>query len=102
MADRWAEDCGRRASYDLCPGAGTSRLHATRTPEGQVVADTDQQFATKDISEDERMLVAHPELVSHSHYHAFVGGALSDNHILLNIVEVQKKTSRGSRWQKQG
>ncbi len=48
------------------------------------------------------MLVAHPELVSHSHYHAFVGGALSDNHILLNIVEVQKKTSRGSRWQKQG
>ncbi|HZH98130.1 MAG TPA: hypothetical protein VEX38_04095 [Fimbriimonadaceae bacterium] len=68
----------------------------------QVVADASQQFATKDISEDKRMQAAHPELVSHSHYHAFVGGALSDHHVLLNIVEVQKDTLRGSRWQKQG
>ncbi|HZF50751.1 MAG TPA: hypothetical protein VE093_18960 [Polyangiaceae bacterium] len=68
----------------------------------QVVADAGQQFATKDISEDKRMQAAHPELVSHSHYHAFVGGALSDHHVLLNIVEVQKDTLRGSRWQKQG
>ena len=67
----------------------------------QVVADAGQQFATKDISEDERMLAAHPELVSHRHYHAFVGGALSDHRIMLSIVEVQKETSRGSRWQKQ-
>ena len=67
----------------------------------RVVADASQQFATKDISEDKRMRAAHPELVSHSHYHAFVGGALSDHHVQLNIVEVQKNTSRGSRWQKQ-
>ena len=67
----------------------------------QVAEDADHQFATKDISEDERMRTAHPELVSHSHYHAFVGGALSDHHVMLNIVEVQKGTSRGSRWQKQ-
>jgi hypothetical protein len=68
----------------------------------RVVADASQQFATKDISEDKRMRAAHPELVSHSHYHAFVGGALSDHHVQLNIVEVRKDTSRGSRWQKQG
>ena len=67
----------------------------------QVVADAGQQFATKDISEDERTQAAHPELVSHSQYHAFVGGALSDHHVQLNIVEVQKNTSRGSHWQKQ-
>jgi hypothetical protein len=68
----------------------------------QVVHDAGNQFATKDISEDERMLAAHPDFVSHSHYHAFVGGALSDHHAALNIVEVQKDTLRGSRWQKQG
>ncbi|WP_441289802.1 hypothetical protein ACSRUE_03705 [Sorangium sp. KYC3313] len=68
----------------------------------QVVASAGQQFSTKDISEDERMLAAHPELASHSHYHAFVGGALSDHHVELNIVEGQEGTSRGSRWQKQG
>jgi hypothetical protein len=67
----------------------------------QAVADAGQQFATKDISEDERMLSAHPALVSHSHYHAFVGGALKDHHVTLDIVELQKETSRGSRWQKQ-
>ncbi|WP_437927951.1 hypothetical protein WMF37_01510 [Sorangium sp. So ce291] len=68
----------------------------------QIVADAGQQFATNDVSEDERMLAAHPELVSHSHYHAFVGGALSDHHEDLDIVEVQKDTPRGSRWQKRG
>lgn len=68
----------------------------------KVVEDAKHQFATKDISEDDRMLAAHPELVGHSHYHAFVGGALSDRHVTLKIIEVQKDTSRGSRWQKQG
>jgi hypothetical protein len=67
----------------------------------QVVAEASRHFATRDVSEDERMKAAHPELVSHSHYHAFVGGALSDHHVLLNIVEVQKDTPRGSRWQRQ-
>jgi hypothetical protein len=42
----------------------------------QVVAEAGQQSATRDVSEDKRMLVAHPELVSHTHYHALVGGAL--------------------------
>ena len=67
----------------------------------QVVADVGEEFATKDISEDERMLSAYPEIVSHSHYHAFVGGALKDHHVALNIIELKKEMSRGSRWQKQ-
>ncbi|WP_437547787.1 hypothetical protein WME97_47680 [Sorangium sp. So ce367] len=79
-------------------------LYQTRlkTALKQIVASAGQQFSTNDISEDERMLAAHPELASHSHYHAFVGGALSDHHVALDIAEVQKGTSRGSRWQKQG
>jgi hypothetical protein len=67
----------------------------------QVVADADSSFATKDISENERVRRAHPELVGHRNYHAFVGGALSDHHVALGIIEVQKSTPRGSRWQKQ-
>lgn len=68
----------------------------------QVIADADALFATKDISEDERVRRAHPELVGHRNYHAFVGGALSDHRVALGIVEVRKSTPRGSRWQKQG
>jgi hypothetical protein len=67
-----------------------------------VVADATPVFATKDVSEDERTRGAHPELVDHSHYHAFVGGALSDHRVALGITEIQKDTPRGSRWQKHG
>jgi hypothetical protein len=45
---------------------------------------------------------AHHKLVKHSHYHAFVGGALSDHRSELGIDEIQKRTPRGSRWQKKG
>ena len=68
----------------------------------QVVSDQQGEFTTKDVSEDERMRRAHPELVRHSHYHAFVGGALSDHHVALGIAEVLKATSRGSHWEKNG
>jgi hypothetical protein len=67
----------------------------------QVVADANLLFTTKDISEDERVRRAHSELVNHRNYHAFVGGALSDHRVALGIVEVQKSTLRGSRWQKE-
>jgi hypothetical protein len=67
----------------------------------QVVADANSVFATKDVSEDERVRAAHPDLVSHRNYHAFVGGALSDHRVVLDIVEVRASTSRGSQWQKQ-
>ena len=66
----------------------------------KVVKDMDDVFATKDVSEDPRMRNAHPRLVKHSHYHAFVGGALSDHRSRLGIKEIQKRTARGSRWQK--
>ena len=62
----------------------------------------DRCFVTKDVSEDERMLLAHPELVSNIQYHGFVGRALSDNRTVLGIAEVRKRTSRGSLWEKQG
>ena len=66
----------------------------------QVVADANALFTTRDISEDQRVRLAHPDLVDHRNYHAFVGGALSDHHVDLGIREVQKSTSCGSRWQK--
>lgn len=68
----------------------------------KVIKDLGGIFATKDVSEDQRMIKAHPKLVKHSHYHAFVGGALSDHRVRLRIKEIQKRTSRGSRWQKLG
>jgi len=66
----------------------------------EVVNDLGRVFTTKDVSEDPRMLTAHRHLTDHSHYHAFVGGALSDHRARLGIDEIQKRTKRGSRWQK--
>jgi hypothetical protein len=66
----------------------------------KVIADLGRTFTTKDVSEDPRMLTAHRNLTDHSHYHAFVGGALSDHRVRLGIDEIQKRTKRGSRWQK--
>ena len=66
----------------------------------EVIADLGQEFATKDVSEDERMIKAHPFDARHSHYHAFVGGAISDNRGTLNVKEIRKETKRGSIWRK--
>jgi len=66
----------------------------------EVIADLDQEFSTKDVSEDERMISSHPIEVGHSHYHAFVGGAISDNRGILNVKEIKKHTKRGSIWRK--
>ena len=68
----------------------------------QVVRDMDDVFTTKDVSEDPRVMNAHRRLANHSHYHAFVGGALSDHRRELGIDELQKGTARGSRWGKKG
>ena len=65
-----------------------------------VIADLGNEFSTKDVSEDQRMIKAHPFDVRHSHYHAFVGGAISDNRGVLNVKEVRKRTKRGSIWRK--
>ncbi len=66
----------------------------------EVVADLGPVFTTKDVSEDARMKKAHVDLVDHSHYHAFVGGALSDYRAQLKIDEIRKRTPRGSQWKK--
>ena len=66
----------------------------------EVIADLGRVFTTKDVSEDPRMLTAHRHLTDHSHYHAFVGGALSDHRAELDIEEIRKKTPRGSVWRK--
>ena len=68
----------------------------------QIVAGQNRVFATRDVSDDGRMKQAHGQLVSHSHYHAFVGSALSEHHDVLGIVEIRKGTSRGSCWEKNG
>ena len=68
----------------------------------KVVKDRGEVFTTKDVSEDPRVMQAHRKLAKHSHYHAFVGGALSDHRDRLGIKEIQKRTARGSRWQKKG
>lgn len=68
----------------------------------QVVKDMGDVFTTKDVSEDPRVMNAHRKLANHSHYHAFVGGALSDHRRELGIDELQKRTPRGSRWGKKG
>jgi hypothetical protein len=69
-------------------------------PLQEVVADLGQVFTTKDVSEDDRMKQAYPNLRNHTHYHAFVGGALSDHRAQLEIDEIGKSASRGSRWKK--
>lgn len=65
-----------------------------------VVADAGPRFATKDISEDERTRQAHPDLLAHTHYHSFVGRALSVHRVLLGIDECKKATLRGSLWER--
>ncbi|NLJ39668.1 MAG: hypothetical protein GX432_13050 [Candidatus Atribacteria bacterium] len=66
----------------------------------KVVDDLGPVFTTRDVSEDSRMKIAHFDLVDSTQYHAFVGGALSDNRVELGIEEIKKATARGSRWQK--
>jgi len=75
-------------------------IESTMIPSQAQKDHLDRVFTTKDVSEDPRMLTAHRNLTDHSHYHAFVGGALSDHRARLGIDEIQKRTKRGSRWQK--
>lgn len=67
-----------------------------------VVSQAPPLFTTKDISEDERVRSAYPELAAHRNYHAFVGGALSDHHLELGIEKVRTKARRGMQWRRNG
>ena len=65
-----------------------------------VVGQLGGQFSTRDVSDDGRMLTAHPSLRLHSHYHAFVGRAISEYRSELGVDELRKGTARGSVWGK--
>ena len=65
-----------------------------------VVADLGSEFFTKDVSKDSRMTKAHFDLADHSHYHAFVGKALSENQAELGIRKNGYHHKRGSIWNK--
>ena len=58
-------------------------------------------FQTKDVSEQSSVRDAHPELTTHSHYHAFIGKALSLHHVQLGIVKEGEDGARGTVWRKQ-
>jgi hypothetical protein len=68
----------------------------------RIVIGQKRVFSTKDVSQDKRVLEAHPVLASRKNYHAFVGSALSRHRVALGIKEVRKSTSRGSLWEQQG
>jgi len=67
----------------------------------KVISGLGDQFSTRDVSEDQRMLDAHPSLRLHSHYHAFVGTALSVNRGTLGINNEEGRSgARGAVWVK--
>jgi len=65
-----------------------------------VVSDLGSEFFTKDVSEDLRMTKHHFDLAVHSHYHAFVGKALSEYQGELGIRKIGYHHKRGSIWKK--
>ena len=66
----------------------------------EVVNSLGSTFVTKDVSESSRMKQTHLHIVGSRNYHSDVGRALSEYRVELGIDEVQKGTSRGSRWRK--
>lgn len=67
-----------------------------------IVSEASALFTTKDISEDDRVRGASPELANHRNYHAFVGGALSDHHEKLGITKARTKGGAGCSGEKTG
>lgn len=67
----------------------------------QAVSVVASEFATKDISEQAALQVAHGSTASHRNWHAIVGRQLSEHRALLGIESVGDG-ARGRRWSKQG
>lgn len=65
-----------------------------------VVARLPDDFRTRDVSEAEEMLAAHPGAHGDSGFHALVGRRLSTDRLELGIVEATKGGDRGSTWHK--
>jgi hypothetical protein len=56
-------------------------------------------FVTKDVSEQAELQSAHRSDASHSHWHVFVGRALSANRGALGVESIGR-SARGERWSK--
>jgi hypothetical protein len=84
----------------MMKGVGMGRQDISLSVLRQVVTDLGPEFFTKDVSEDPRMTKVHFDLVGHTHYHSFVGGALSDHRVTLGINLVGNHPKRGGLWKK--
>jgi hypothetical protein len=68
----------------------------------EVVSYLGPRFYTKDVSEHPEMIREHQEFVDNrfDNYHSAVGRVISKYCRFLNVVEIERKTPRGSRWEK--
>ena len=66
-----------------------------------VVARLPGTFHTKDVSEAEEVVAAHPGAGHDSAFPGLVGRRLSTDRVKLGIVEAGKSGKRGTRWHKQ-
>lgn len=57
-------------------------------------------FVTKDVSEQEGLKATDRSLSSQRNWHAWVGGALSNQKSLLGIGPIGEHSTRGKRWRK--
>jgi hypothetical protein len=70
----------------------------------QVINGLPEEFSTKDVSENIKVVKSNPGIANHSHYHAFIGKFLKNRLIDSNgknmLIEIASKKSRGSIWRK--
>ena len=66
----------------------------------KAVARLNDVFVTKDVSEQEEMKRAHSAEASHTHWHAFVGRAISLHRGALGVDSIGRSATRGERWSK--
>jgi hypothetical protein len=55
-------------------------------------------FATRDVSDDPKMIAAHPGVSKARNFKSFVGLAISRRRTTLGLKELRKRTPRGSVW----
>ncbi len=65
-----------------------------------VINDLPERFATRDVSEDSRMLTGHPGLCGARNYHAWVGRCISANNGAGGVPALRRGGSspRGQQW----
>ena len=65
-----------------------------------VIEDLEDEFYTRDVSEDFYMARAHSHLINEFAYHSVVGRVIGANTSYLHIQEITKDNPRGSLWRK--